>query len=385
MRTLAPVGERTADVIVVGLGAMGTAALCQLAGRGLSARGFDQFDIPNTEGSSHGGSRVIRKAYFEDPRYVPLVLRAYQLWEELAEGVRETLFVRTGGVHIGPPDHPVIRGVEEAARQHRLAHERLDAVALRARFPVFAPADDSVGIFEEETGLLSPERCVAAHAITAVRAGATIHGRERVIAVEPGGESVVVSTDRDRYEAGAVVIATGAWLAAADSPVRVAVPLEVERQVQCWFQPKQPSLFDVGAMPVFVHVEGDAVFYGAPRWENPGVKVCRHHGGDVTTADEIAREPTREDEQLVRSFVQARLPAADGPLVAARVCMYTNTPDDRFVVGAHPDHSGVFVAGGFSGHGFKFAPVIGEVIADMVTAGATRHEVSFFDPGRAQM
>lgn len=374
-----------ADVVVVGLGAMGSAALQHLAERGLAVVGVDQHDVPNSEGSSHGASRIIRTAYFEDPRYVPLVRRAYALWQQLEQGVRETLLTRTGGVHLAAADHPCIAGVERAAREHALPYERLDDAALRARFPMFAIDDGDVGIYEADTGVLAPERCVAAQVIAAVRAGATVRGRERVTAIEPSAAGVVVTTERERIDCGRVVIATGAWLGAVDSPLRIDVPIVVERQVQCWFQPRRPALFDVGAMPAFVRADGDELYYGVPRVDHPGVKVCRHHGGEHTTAADLARAPTRDDEQQVRAFLRRRLPEADGPLVAARVCMYANSPDGHFVVGRHPRHERVLVAGGFSGHGFKFAPVIGEILADLATNGATDHAIDLFDPARREV
>jgi sarcosine oxidase len=372
------------DAVVVGLGGIGSAALQHLAARGLRAIGIEQADVPNDRGSSHGASRAIRLAYFEDPRYVPLLRAAWSMWEALDASVRESLLVRTGCLNLGAPDHPCIRGVERAVAEHGLPHERLDAAAIAARFPALRPAAGDVGVYEQQAGVLNPERCVTAQVLAAVRAGAEVRGRERVVAIEPGPDSVVVTTDRDRYDAGVCVVATGAWLAAEDSPVRIEIPLAVERQVQLWFQPIDPAPFEVGRMPVAIRFDGDASFYAMPRLEHPGVKVCRHHGGSMTTAADLDRTPTRADEDDVRAFVRAHMPGADGPLVAARVCMYTNTPDQHAVIGRHPAHERVYLCGGFSGHGFKLAPVVGEIVADLATAGETKHSIDLFDPGRSE-
>ena len=363
---------------------MGSAVMAHLADRGLRVIGIDRHDVPNDRGSSHGESRVIRTAYFEDPRYVPLLQRAWQLWELLGAQVREPLLVETGCLNFGAPDHEGVLGAERAAVQHSLRYEKLDAAAIAARFPALRPNDGDVGIFERQGGVLAPEACVAGHVMRAVRDGrGEVRTRERVTSIKADRDSVVVTTERERYEAAACVVATGAWLAAPDSPVRIPLPLWVERQVQCWFQVSNPAAYEVGALPCWVRFDGDATFYGMPRHEYPGVKVCRHHGGAPACADDLDRTISAQDEETVRSFVRRHLPGADGPLLAGRVCMYTNTPDGHFAVGRHPEHERVFVCGGFSGHGFKFAPVIGEAIADLVVDGRTKLPIELFDPGRA--
>jgi sarcosine oxidase len=369
------------DAIVMGLGAMGAAAARALARRKLSVVGIDQADIPNQLGSSHGRSRIIRRAYFEDASYVPLLHRAYELWDELAAECAEPLLYRTGCLTMGPARNPAVAGAESAAIEHGLAYERLDVDSMVRRFPGVAPGADYIGVYEAEAGFLVAERCVAVLAEGAVRAGATLFGRQRVSRVELD-DVVRVVTDAGRFEAGALAVCTGAWLAGAGAPLGLSIPLEVERQVQIWLAPRKPALFRPGTMPVVIRADDDGKFYSLPMHDHPGVKVGRHHGGARTAADRLDRTLRASDEQVVRRFVRAYLPEADGPLVAAHVCMYTNTPDRHFVVGPHPAYDSVVVAGGFSGHGFKFAPVIGEIIADLVTTGETSHNIELFDPSR---
>ena len=358
------------DAIVLGLGVMGAASLAELARRGLRVLGLERFDVPNARGSSHGATRVIRKAYFEDPAYVPMLERAWARWEALSLRTGEALLRRTGALHFGPCDHVCIEGVRRSAREHSLAIEELDAAEITRRFPALRPDTSDVGIVERDGGFLLAERCVSALVETALADGATAHARERAIAVEIGDGGVRVVTERGAYETERLVLACGAWSEGDASPVPIPIPLRVERQVQLWFAPRDPALVSPSRMPVFVRF-GAECFYGIPHAAVPGVKVCRHHGGSAARAESLDRALRPEDEETVRRFVQAHMPVADGPLLAARVCMYTNTTDEHFVIGPHPEHpSRVALACGFSGHGFKLAPVVGEIVADTVTGRA---------------
>jgi sarcosine oxidase len=369
------------DAIVIGLGVMGAAALAELAARGLRVLGIERWDVPHAMGSSHGATRVIRKAYFEDPAYVPMLHRAWSHWEELERSAGETLLVRTGALHVGPSDHPGIEGVRRSAREHGLAIEALDAAAIAARFPAMRPHATDVGLLEHEGGYLHAERCVSALVSRALASGAEVHGRERVECVELGGAGARVITDRGEHAAAKIVLACGAWSEGDACPLPIPVPLTIERQVQLWLAPRDPALVARDRLPVFVRFGEGGCFYGIPPAGVPGVKVCAHHGGEVTRAERLDRALRPEDEERVRAFVRAHLPAADGPLLAARVCMYTNTPDDHFAIGPHPDHPAqVAIACGFSGHGFKLAPVVGEIVADVVTGRAPPPRL--FDPER---
>lgn len=372
------------DAIVLGLGVMGSAALHRLALAGLRVRGLERFDVPNAMGSSHGGTRVTRKAYFEDARYVPLLERSWTLVREMEEARRETLLLKTGGLYFGPAGSPGVLASRDAARQHGLAHEWLDASAIRARFPMFAAEDDEAGVFEHDAGVLLAEKVVTAQIELAIAAGADLRARERATRVELGREGVRVTTDRGTHEAARLVVALGPWTSEPlEGLPALPIPLRVERQVQLWLAPRDPSLFVPDRMPVFLRFGDRQAFYGLPAAVHPGVKVCRHHGGETTRADALDRTPRADDEAPVRAFVQRHLPLADGPLLGARVCMYTNTPDENFVVGVHPAHERVLVMAGFSGHGFKLAPAMGELIAELATRGTTTLDASLFDPTRA--
>lgn len=372
--------DRSFDVIVIGLGIMGAASCAQLARRGRRVLGLEQFDIPHERGSSHGSSRVIRLAYYEDSRYVPLVRRAYQLWRGLEHEINERLLFITGGLDIGPPDSPEIRGVQQGLVDHQISHESLSSAEVRRRYPMLNPPDDHVGVFQADTGFLIPERGTIAHIEVALSAGARIQARERVLSWRAAADRVEVRTERDTYEAHRLVITAGPWLPRV-AP-ELARALRVERQVQAWFQPAQPAQFRAGYMPVFIHHTDVGVFYGVPQHARPGVKVCRHHGGRDVDPDADDRVPTREDEEDIRAYLRQYLPLADGPVLAMKVCMYTNSPDSHFIIDRHPAHAEVVIAGGFSGHGYKFGPVIGEIVADLATQGRTDHVIDPFRVGR---
>jgi sarcosine oxidase len=372
------------DVIVLGLGAMGTAALHRLALAGLRVRGIDRFEVPNAMGSSHGGTRVTRKAYFEDARYVPLLERSWTLVRDMEKERGETLLVRTGGLYFGPEGAAGVIAARDAARAYDLSHEWLDASAIRSRFPMFAPADGDSGVFEHDAGLLYAERFVTAQSELALAAGAELRINERVLRVEIGDEGVRVTTDGGVHEAERVVVALGPWSAQAIGLPPPPIPLRVERQVQLWFDPIDAALFTPERMPIFLRFGESTAFYGLPIAVHPGVKVCQHHGGTPADPDTLDRLGHDRDEAPVRAFVKRHLPLADGPLAGARVCMYTNTPDEHFVVGVHPASDRVLVMQGFSGHGFKLAPAIGELVAELATRGTTTLDASLFDPRRVR-
>jgi len=374
------------DVLVLGLGGMGAAALAHLAARGLSAVGVDQDTPPSLRGSSVGETRVIRKAYAEDPRYVPLLVRSYELWRELEARSGRKLFTRVGCLNLGPSAHPAIRGVLESAERHGLPHRLLGDADLRARFSV-VPAPGDVGVFEEDAGYLAVEACTQAHLAWATARGAQLR-RARVTALDVTRSSVTATLDDgSSLAADRAVVAAGPWLASAPAFHDLAreLPLVVERQVQLWFQPLDREATRAPALPAFIHFVDGGPFYGIPLDDShasPAVKVCRHHGGARTTADALDRAVTPQDESTVRGYLRAHLPAADGPLLRSRVCMYTNTPDEHFVVGALSRAPHVVVLGGFSGHGYKMAPVMGEIAADLVQRGRSEFDLGMFAPER---
>ena len=367
------------DVIVVGVGGMGSAACWQLARRGQRVLGLERFDIPHAMGSSHGVSRIIRLPYYEDPAYVPLLHRAYALWAEAERATGETLLVTTGSIDGGPEDDPLFQGARASALQHGLAHEVLSGAEVNERFPGYRMEAKSRFVFQRQGGLIASERAIVAHANAAMAAGATIKARERVLGWEahPSGEGVTVRTDKGTYRAARLVLTAGPWMAdLVPLLAGVAVP---ERQVLIWTQPRTPALFTAGRFPVFNLQVTEGRYYGFPVYEVPGFKFGRyHHRGETMPADAMRREVDAADEALLRQFGTRYFPDGTGETLALRACMFTNTPDEHFILDHHPEHRQVVLASPCSGHGYKFCSVVGEILADLATGdGTTRHDIDF--------
>ena len=359
------------DVIIAGLGAMGSAAAWQLASRGQKVAGFDRFHPPHAMGSSTGRSRIIREAYWESPFYVPIVRRAYELWALLESRAGRQLLRPTGGLVIGPEDGPLVSGAVASAQQHGVPYQRLVASEVTARFPAFRPGDDLVGVFEPRAGVLMPEDCIGAMLGEAARAGAELRFDEPVTRWEPDGGGIVVHTAHGRYLTDRLILSAGAWMQTALTGV--ALPLTVARQVMFWLHPRgQPALFAPQRFPVWLwETREGPVYYGFPDLGD-GPKVARHHGGQITTADAVEREIAATESDGLLAFLAGAIPELHGPVTDARVCMYTNTPDEHFIIDRHPGQRGVIIASPCSGHGFKFAPAIGEMLADLVMEQPTR-------------
>lgn len=373
----------TLDVLVLGLGGMGSAALMHLAARGLKAVGLEQFSPAHAQGSSHGQSRIIRQAYFEDPAYVPLLMRAYALWSELEAATGAQLFVRTGGLFMGYPGSEVVEGSLLSAREHGLPHQLLTAEEIRQRFPAIRPEPEEVALYEENAGLLFPERCILAHLEQATRLGAEARFGVRVDGWRPAPDGgVVVESSSGEIHARKLVVTAGAWSRSLLSDMEL--PLKVERNVMHWFAPtEQPELYEPGRLPVYVtERRGQPVFYGFPALPGEGVKIGIHHSEVYTSPEAIDRQVSEGEVAAMRAVLAGWLPGANGAHQRSTVCMYTNTPDGHFVIGLHPTHANVVVAGGFSGHGFKFCSVVGEVLADLAAEGTTRHPIGLFSPAR---
>ena len=374
---------QTFDVIVVGVGTMGAAACRHLAQRGVRVLGLEQFDIPNTMASHHGFSRMIRLCYFEHPDYVPLLRRAYELWRELEQETGREILHVTGGLYMGPPNSEVITGCLRSAREHHLPHETLDREALRRRYPQFEVPDEFVAMLDHDAGFVLPERAVSAHVDLALRAGAEIHAREPVIDWSATQSGVTVKTNRDRYSAAKLIITTGAWT--NDVAFDFGVDLVVTRQTLAWVWPKNPALFERGTLPVWLLDQHDGTtHYGFPMIaDNPGFKLARHSGGTpIDNPDHLDRNQQQGDEESVRSVLRKHIPQADGPLLGLRQCMYTNTRDGDFVIDRHPAHDNVIVASPCSGHGFKFQPVMGQILAELATEGRSTLPIDFMRADR---
>ncbi len=363
------------DVIVIGIGGMGSATAYQLASRGKKVLGLEQFDIPHTMGSSHGLTRIIRLAYFEDPSYVPLLRRAYELWHVLEQLVGETLLHTTGSLDIGTENSLVFKGARQSAALHDLRHEILDNKALRARYPAYQLPADMMALFQPDGGFLTPEQCIVSHVTAAQSYGADIRAREPVLDWEPTATGVTVRTIRGTYTADKIVLTAGAWIGKLVPFLKpVAVP---ERQVLIWMQPKDPAQFAPERFPVFVMSADTGDFYGFPIHGVPGFKLGRyHHLNETVDPDQLDRNlVTAEDERVLRDFANQYFPDGVGPTQALKVCLFTNTADEHFILDTHPDYPQVVIGSPCSGHGFKFCTVIGEILADLAFDGQTRHNI----------
>lgn len=367
----------TTDVAVIGLGATGSAALYQLARRGVRTVGIEQFTPGHDRGSSHGETRIIRLGYFEHPSYVPLVRAAYPLWRALEREAGEALLDVTGIIEIGTRDSELVSGTLRSACEHCLDHQILDGAAVMRRFPPFRVPPDFVGVFQTEGGILAAEAAVAALIRLAARAGAAVRSGETVRAIESRPDAVRIATDRGTLEAGRAIVAAGPWV--KKLLPNFPAPVTAMRQVFAWFEPHDLAIFARDCFPVFIVAGATGVFYGFPRGPKPGIKFAKHHHlNEEVDPDQPVPPPTAADEAVLRDALAAYLPAANGRLLEAKTCLYTMAPDGHFIIDRLPAAPQVIVASPCSGHGFKFAPVIGEILADVATAGKTRHDISRF-------
>lgn len=371
------------DVIIIGLGAMGSAAAYHLARRNQRVLGLDRFTPPHSFGSSHGQTRIIREAYFEHPAYVPLVQRAYENWAELARETKQQLFQQTGGLMIGPAEGVLVTGARRSAQIHHLPHELLNAADLRRRFPAFHPAADTIAVWEPRAGIVFPERCIAAHLQMAVQHGATLRYDEPALKWESTAASVRVTTAQAEYEAQHLLIAAGAWIGPLLAELNL--PLTVTRQVLLWFEPTaHAEYFAPQHCPIYIYEhESNRIIYGFPNL-GEGVKVGRHHEGEYTPAERVRREVDAADIEAMRVILRRVMPTIDTTPRATAVCMYTNTPDENFLIDFHPAHPQVLLASICSGHGFKFSSAMGEVLADLLLEKRSRFDLSLFGLPRLQ-
>jgi len=360
---------------------MGSAALYQLSQRGKRVLGLEAFAPGHQLGSWHGESRVIRMAYFEHPNYVPLLRRAYELWRELEHDSGEDLLTETGGLMIGTAESELVRGSLASAQQHGLEHTMLSADEVRRRYPAFHPQADEVALWEPHAGFLRPERCVASFIRMAQAAGAEARYSEPVRSWQAVAHGVEIETDSGRYVADQVVVACGARMSGLlgdDIP-----PIAAERIPLFWMQPTEPYLFELGRMPIYLwETAAGEHFYGFPHIEWSGVKVARHHSGEFCDPHHVERAVSAEDERKLRSAISERIPALNGAVVSSLVCLYENSPDSHFLIDRLVRCANVVYAGGFSGHGFKFASVVGEILADLVTRDRATPDADFLRAAR---
>ena len=371
------------DTIVVGVGGMGSATVYQLAKRGQRVLGLEQFDVPHDQGSSHGQTRIIRLPYYEDSSYVMLLVRAYELWRAIERSAGEPLLHITGSIDAGPAESWVFKGALQSAVEYDQPHEVFTGKELAQRFPGYNLPQDMLALFQPEGGFLTPERCIVAYAFAAMALGAEIHGREPVLRWEPlgDGEGVRVHTTRAVYEADSLVITAGAW---NDGMLQFLNGLATpERQVLAWFQPQRPDLFLPENFPVFNLLVDEGRFYGFPVHGIPGFKIgLYHHFNETGRPEQLDRGLYWEDEEALRACTSKYFPQAAGATMSLASCMFTNAPDGHFIIDLHPQHPQVSYASACTGHGYKFASVIGEIMADLAQYQRTRHNIDPFTANR---
>jgi len=371
----------TFDVAVIGLGAMGSAALFNLARQGRRVIGIEQFEPGHDKGSSHGESRIIRLSYFEHPSYVPLARRALEKWRELEALSGQTILTVTGVLEAGYPGCRAVEGSLEASRLHELDHEILSASEINRRFPAFKVPSHWTGLYQPDGGFLRPELAIRQFVSLAESHGAEVRTRTRVLAIEPFSAGVRVRTDAGEIEAGSVIIAAGAWI--GDFAPELKPHLKVTRQVLGWFEPLQPASYSPDRCPVFFFESEDDACYGFPDFAGTGVKAASHReGAHLSSADDLAQDGGAADEAQIRRMLALAMPDANGPLKAMRTCMYTRTPDEDFVIDRSSVDPRIVIASPCSGHGFKFASVIGEVLADLALGKTPMNDISRFKLGR---
>jgi sarcosine oxidase len=366
------------DVIVVGLGAMGSACIDALARAKRRVLGIDRFTPPHALGSSHGRTRIIREAYFEHPAYVPIVRRSFDLWRDLERAVGRPLYTKTGGINIGPEDGMLVRGARASAEAFGVPHRVLSAAGVRRHFPGLQPLDDMVGVEEERAGVLFPEECITALHARATRAGAEVQCGEAVVGWTASGDGVRVFTAGAEYRAAQIVLAGGAWM-------RTLVPeladvLKVVRQPIHWFEPSiHPQYFTPTQCPVSLwEYAADRFFYALPDFGD-GVKAGVHYEGQPVDPDQVDRRTSPDEDAQVTDLLRRFMPHAKGHLRESQVCLYTNTPDLHFIIDVHPAYPAqVAVVSACSGHGFKFATAIGEIVADLLAGAPARYDLSMF-------
>jgi sarcosine oxidase len=368
------------DVIVIGLGATGSQALYQLAKAGQRVLGIDRYTPPHIYGSSHGQSRIIRQAYYESPVYVPLVQEAYRLWQEQERLSNRTLFTQTGGLMLGAPDSILVKGSRRSAETHGLTYEYMDADTIHARFPVFYPTPDTVGVFEAAAGILFPEACIETALQLAQAHGAVCKLGEAVTSLTPQRNYVEVHTSNGTYTARQVIVSAGAWL---DQLVpELALPLTVARQVVFWFDHAGGRLqsFKPDQFPIYIWETEDTMFYGFPDLGN-GLKVAFHHYGQPADPDNLNRQVAPQEVSAIEGVIRKHF-GVDPIFREAAVCMYTNTPDMDFIIDRHPLHNNVIIASPCSGHGFKFASATGKILTNMAMNQPTGFDLTPFTMDR---
>jgi len=369
------------DAIVLGTGAVGSAALNALARRGARVLGLDRFPPAHDRGSSHGRTRMIRQAYFEHPDYVPMAIAAFDEWETLAARREVALYRQTGLLEVGPADGVVVPGVLASAIQHDLPVESLDAAEIERRFPGLRTHEGQVGVFEQRAGYLRVETCIRTLLDEARQHGAELRTNLPVVGWKAEGANITVRTADETYSAARLIVAAGAWSATLLPDLEL--PLTVRRSPQYWFATDSPDYRVENATPAFLYETPDGVYYGFPQIDDSGVKMAEHGSGELV-ADPLALDREIDSANLARvvAFAMKYAPAVTDRCTHHAACMYTMTPDEHFIVDRHPRHEQVVFAAGLSGHGFKFTPVLGRALVELAMEGQTALPIGFLGLAR---
>lgn len=377
------------DVIVIGVGSMGSAACYYTAARGHKVLGIEQFDVTHEFGSHAGQSRIIRKAYFEHPDYVPLLQRAYENWRALENETGEEIYFKIGLLYCGSPSHEMTRGVKQSAALYNIELENLTADALVSRFPAFSLPGNFEILFEPDAGFIPPEKSIRLYADLAIRNGALIHTHEKVFEWKKEGSGLVVKTNKGIYYSQKLIITAGAW--SGKMILALADKIKVTRQYLAWIKPRHPEIFHPARFPCWMIADDDkrGCYYGFPLLDTKkfgppeGLKLAHHHPATITDPDNVNRQITDEDKINLQYCLDNYLPGVLGKTLQSKVCLYGNSPDEHFIIDHLPGYEGlVSIACGFSGHGFKFVSVVGEILADLATEGKTNLPIGFLNAKR---
>jgi sarcosine oxidase len=368
------------DVIVLGLGGMGAATAFHLAARGKSVIGIDRYQPGHRYGSSHGKTRIIREAYFEAPEYVPLVRRAYQLWRELENDSRQSLLSIHGLLTMGKPESELVAGVLKSSEMYGIACESFDRSQIMQRFPGAVPSEDMVGVYEPTGGLLDPEKCIDVHLKLARDHGASIRDGERVTGWKSTGTGVEVVTDQDTYRAEQLVVTAGPWTGRILNDLEL--PLECWRVFFAHYDSVKRDYYTPDTFPITLWDTPTGSYYAIPYLPGQGMKVGRHDSGEVVDPETMKRTVDVAELRNQTETIERYMPGSTGRVLEAETCIYTVTPDHHFIIDRHPEYENVSFACGFSGHGYKFASVVGEIMADLSENGRTEHPIGFLSADR---
>ncbi|HZY42239.1 MAG TPA: N-methyl-L-tryptophan oxidase, partial [Anaerolineae bacterium] len=367
------------ETIIIGAGGTGSAAAYQLARQGRSVLLLEQFEVGHTRGSSHGESRIIRLSY-DAPTYVQLAQATYRLWAAASDDLGQPLITPTGGLDLSAPHNPVFEACVAALAQLNIPHEVLDATDLRRRFPQYHIAADTIGLYQADAGMLNPGQCVTALTARAIQYGAHVqdHTAARLIRVHDRG--VEVTTDTATYRGRKLIISAGAWTKPLLQSLGVDLPLIVTQEQYAFFEVQPADRFQPDQFPIFIHYGQPSGaeridYYGFPVFGRAGLKVGEHHAGPAVTADTRSFEVDPVRLQRLTDYVRATFPAASGEVLHAVTCLYTNTPDQHFIIDTLPGRPHVIVASPCSGHGFKFSILIGQILADLAVRGETAYPI----------